>query len=94
MLKHYFDISEFRHARQNIVQDVQIFIKSIQANGPTYVLRRQALENTPQMTNLNLNPFPFRIYDSLKIIWREKEEFQSIQTVKVITGLKLINKMT
>ena len=38
---------EFRHARQNIVHNVQIFIKSIQANGPTYVLRRKALEHTP-----------------------------------------------
>ena len=34
--------------------DVQIFIKSIQADGPTYVLRRQAFELTPQVTNLNL----------------------------------------
>jgi hypothetical protein len=42
-----FDILEFHHARQNIVHNVQIFIKSIQADGPPCVLRRQALENTP-----------------------------------------------
>ena len=68
------DISEFHHARHNIVHNVQIFIKSIQADGPTCVLRRHALEYTPQVTNLNLNPYPFKISDSLKIIWREKEE--------------------
>ena len=47
-------MSEFRHARQNIVLDVQIFIKNIQVDGPTYVLKRQAFELTPQVTNLNL----------------------------------------
>ena len=54
MAEPLFDILEFHHAGQNIVQDVQIFTKSIQANGPTYVLRRQAFELTPQVTNLNL----------------------------------------
>ena len=34
------DILEFRHARQNIAHNVHIFIKSIQAYGPTCVLRR------------------------------------------------------
>ena len=37
LAKTKFDILEFRHARQNIVHNVQIFIKSIQANGPTCV---------------------------------------------------------
>ena len=79
---------------KNIVHNVQIFIKSIQADGPTCVLRRQALEHTPQVTNLNLNPFPFKIFDSMKTMWREKEECQSIQTEKVMKGLKLIKQMT
>ena len=35
--KAQFDILEFFHDRQNIVQNVQI---SIQVDGPTYVLRR------------------------------------------------------
>jgi hypothetical protein len=59
------DILEFHHARQNIVHNVQIFIKSIQEDGPTCVQIRQALEHTPQVTNLNLKPFPFKISDSL-----------------------------
>ena len=82
--KAQFDILEFLHSRQNIVHNVQIFIKNIQADGPTFVLRRHALKHTPQVTNLNLNPFPFKISDSLKIMWREKEECQSVQTEKVI----------
>ena len=82
LAKVQFDILEFRHAKQNIVQNVQIFIKSIQVDGPTCVLRRQALEHTPQVTNLNLNPFPSKISDSLKIMWRNKEECQSVQTKK------------
>ena len=32
------DILEFYHAEHNIVQNVQIFIISIQVDGPTYVL--------------------------------------------------------
>ena len=76
------DISGFHHARNNIVQNVQIFIKSIQVDGQTHVPRRWSLEHTPQVTNLNINPFPFKIYDSLKIMWRNKEECQSVQTEK------------
>ena len=30
----HFDISEFCHARRNIVHNVQIFIKRIQVDGP------------------------------------------------------------
>ena len=45
---------------KKIVHNVQIFIKSIQEDGPTCVLRRQDLEHTPQVTNLNLDPFPFK----------------------------------
>ena len=76
-----------------LLKNVHIFIKIIQADGRTCVLRRQALEHTPQVTNLNLNPYPFKIFDSLKIMWREKEECQSVQTVKIKKGLKLIKKM-
>jgi hypothetical protein len=50
----------------------------------SYVPRIQALKHTPQVANLNLNPFPFKIYDSLVIMGREKEECQSVQTEKVI----------
>ena len=78
------DISKFHRARQNIVHNVRIFINIIQAYGPTRVPRMQALEHTPQVTNLNLNPFPFKISDSLKTMWREKEECQSVQIEKVI----------
>jgi hypothetical protein len=54
LAKAQFDISEFRNAGQNIVQNVQIFIKSIQTDVPTYVLRRQDFELTPKVTILNL----------------------------------------
>jgi hypothetical protein len=67
-----------------MVRNVYIFIKSIQAHGPIGVLRRQALENTPQVIDLNLNYFPFKISDSLEIMWREKKECQFVQTEKVI----------
>ena len=68
------DISEFHHSRHNIFHIVHIFTKSTQEDGTTYVQRREALKHTPHVTNLNLNPFHFKISDPLKIIWREKEE--------------------
>ena len=74
---------EFRHARHNIVHNVQIFIKRIQADGPTCVPRRQVLKHTPQVTSFNINPFPFKIYDSLEITWREKKN-ANLYNLKVI----------
>ena len=84
---------EFRHARQNIVHNVQIFVKIIQVGGPIGVSRRKDFNHTPQVTKLNLNPFPSKISYSLLTMWRKEENVKYVQTENK-KGLNLKNKMT
>ena len=79
-LKHYFDISESRNAKYNIVQDGQIFLKSIKEYGPTYVLRRQAFEVILQVTNLNLQPL------SLSKLWFTEDHMEEGGKMSICTN--------